>query len=265
MNKYIIIYILILCSCRSSPIEIEDEVYDIIVVAGQSNTFSGKWYDEFLDSSNIKIKQLGRIDSNNLEIIEAKVPLEHHTIRQNRIGFGLFFAKEYLKHNQTKKIIIVPCGHGNTGFVNNRWNKGDDLYLDLIMRVNYILNKFPGSNLEVILWHQGEHDANNNNLDYEYLLDKFINDLRVDLQDIHTPFILGGMVPYWVEQNNNREFFQNIISETPNRVLNTGYANPLLPFVIDKINNNQEIVHFDAVGQREMGRRYFNKYLELTE
>ena len=165
----------------------------------------------------------------------------------------------------TKKILIIPCGHGSTGFINNRWNKGDDLYNDLVMRVNYIFNEFPRSNLKVILWHQGEHDAINNNLNYEYSLDKFINDLRTDLSDNSIPFILGGMVPYWVDKQSNRINFQNIISETPFRIDNTAYANPLLPFVIDKTNNNHDTVHFDAVGQREMGRRYFNKYLKLTE
>tara|TARA_B110000305_G_scaffold224925_1_gene270959 strand:- start:544 stop:1338 length:795 start_codon:yes stop_codon:yes gene_type:complete len=264
MNKYIIVLFFIFYSCNKSEILI-DEGYDIIVIAGQSNTLSGEWYDEVIDSSLFQIKQLGRIDSNNLKIIVANEPLENHTVRQNKIGFGLVFAKEYLKHNLTKKILIIPCGHGSTGFINNRWNKGDDLYNDLVMRVNYIFNEFPRSNLKVILWHQGEHDAINNNLNYEYSLDKFINDLRTDLSDNSIPFILGGMVPYWVDKQSNRINFQNIISETPFRIDNTAYANPLLPFKIDKTINNHDTVHFNSIGQREMGRRYFKEYLNLIQ
>ena len=264
MNKYIIVLFFIFYSCNKSEILI-DEGYDIIVIAGQSNTLSVEWYDEVIDSSLFQIKQLGRIDSNNLKIIVANEPLENHTVRQNKIGFGLVFAKEYLKHNLTKKILIIPCGHGSTGFINNRWNKGDDLYNDLVMRVNYIFNEFPRSNLKVILWHQGEHDAINNNLNYEYSLDKFINDLRTDLSDNSIPFILGGMVPYWVDKQSNRINFQNIISETPFRIDNTAYANPLLPFKIDKTINNHDTVHFNSIGQREMGRRYFKEYLNLIQ
>ena len=118
MNKYIIVLFFIFYSCNKSEILI-DEGYDIIVIAGQSNTLSGEWYDEVIDSSLFQIKQLGRIDSNNLKIIVANEPLENHTVRQNKIGFGLVFAKEYLKHNLTKKILIIPCGHGSTGFINN--------------------------------------------------------------------------------------------------------------------------------------------------
>jgi len=265
MNKYLILLVFIIFSCNKSAIQIEEENYDIIVIAGQSNTLSGEWYDSVLDSSIFEIKQLARVDSNNLKIIVAKEPLDNHTIRQNKIGFGLVFAKEYLKHNLTKKILIIPCGHGSTGFINNRWNKGDDLYSDLVMRINYILDEFPRSNLKVILWHQGEHDAINNNLNYEYLLDKFINDLRIDLSSNSIPFILGGMVPYWVEQQSNRINFQNIISETPYRIDNTAYADPLFPFLIDKLDNNYDTVHYDGAGQREMGMRYFNEYLKLSE
>ena len=97
MNKYIIVLFFIFYSCNKSEILI-DEGYDIIVIAGQSNTLSGEWYDEVIDSSLFQIKQLGRIDSNNLKIIVANEPLENHTVRQNKIGFGLVFAKEYLKH-----------------------------------------------------------------------------------------------------------------------------------------------------------------------
>ena len=39
-----------------------------------------------------------------------------------------------------------------------------------------------------------------------------------------------------------------------------GYANPELPFRIEKQDNFFDVVHYDAEGQRKKSKRYFNEY-----
>ena len=93
-------------------------------------------------------------------------------------------------------------------------------------------------------------------------LDSMIVNFRTDLEMDNTeiPFILGGMVPYWVDQDPQRIITNNIIENTPNRISNTAYANPRIPFLIEKENNDDIPVHYDAAGLRELGRRYFTEY-----
>jgi hypothetical protein len=76
-------------------------------------------------------------------------------------------------------------------------------------------------------------------------------------------FILGGMVPYWVAQSSAAGVLQSIIANTPNRVMNTGYASPYYPFEIHKENDEFIAVHYNAKGQRTLGQRYFNVFDSL--
>lgn len=258
---------MVLLSCNSSTSTSTSESvksYNIILVIGQSNTHYGPGLDTAIDVPLDKIKQLGRFGDDAMKIIDAIEPLQHHSMKTDKIGFGLTYAKllhEYL--DDSKKLIIVPCGAGGTGFQTNNWNKGDDLYIDAVERVQYLLSKKPQNKLVSILWHQGESDVANPN--YQEDLDRFIVNIRSDLEAESVPFILGGMVPYWVSQSGSRGNQQMIISNTPDRHDNVGYANPEVPFVIQKNDNTDDAVHFDAAGQRELANRYFQEFVKIVE
>ena len=202
---------LILCSCglKSDPNNY------IILVIGQSNTHAGIGFDVELDKPVKGIKQLGRFGTDNMKIIEAVEPIQHHTKNKTKIGFSFTFAK-LLKNqlNSDSNIILIPCGFGGTGFKDNRWNKGDDLYNDAIKRVKSTVKNYPDSKLITILWHQGEKDIGSNS--YQTDLDNFIINLRNDLDANDVPFIVGGMVPFWVDQvftkeKNNRILYQTLL------------------------------------------------------
>ena len=82
--------------------------FNVILIAGQSNTHAGIGFNSNLDSPVSEIKQLGRFGEDNMRLIEAKEPLQHHTAENNKIGFGLTYAKllfEYL--NEDKKIYMT--------------------------------------------------------------------------------------------------------------------------------------------------------------
>ncbi|MBU6157429.1 MAG: hypothetical protein KGP35_00225 [Bacteroidetes bacterium] len=78
-------------------------------------------------------------------------------------------------------------------------------------------------------------------------------------------FILEGLAPYWVSQRNDWKITDFVIQETPARVARTGYASAREPFVMSKPDNTVDAVHFEAAGQRELGRRHFNVYRVLKK
>lgn len=258
----LLLLILFICTC-SCQLEVEDNdtAYDIIIIAGQSNTNQGLGLNSEIDVPDDNIFQLGRYSLYNHVIIPANEPLQHHTSDTQKIGFGLTFAKLYNQNlNPTKKpILIIPCGYGGSSLKED-WVFNGNLYRDMIERVNFIKNKYPNSNIKTFLWHQGEADVYTQN--YSALLDEFILKTRTDLNSNH-PFILGGMVPYWVQQDTDRVKQQNIIKDTPNRISNTAYADPEEPFIISKEDDTIDMIHYDAKGQRELGKRYFTAYQQL--
>ena len=98
---------------------------------------------------------------NNLKVIHASEPLEHHERIDNNIGFALSFCKWYVKEflAADRNVLIIPCGQGGSGLGDHRWNKGDDLYSDAVARISHVLTTYSGSDLKAILWHQGEDDV----------------------------------------------------------------------------------------------------------
>jgi hypothetical protein len=266
--KVQLICLVLLCAnaCKKkNPEELKDQ-YDIFLVAGQSNTLNGIGIIPGIDSSSGGVFQLGRHGDKDFQVIEAIEPLDHWHKRPGRIGFALTFAKLYKEQSlkNGRKVLLIACGMGSTGFITNEWNKGGYLYDDAIKRVNWVIDHFPGSEFKAVLWHQGEHDVNNNL--YQEQLDKMITDMRSDIKDWKAPqvFIAGGMVPFWVASDPMRIRSQGIIKSISERLPNAGFSDPYLPFLIEKPNNAYDDVHYDANGQRELGRRYFSQYLQLS-
>jgi hypothetical protein len=257
--------LLVVASCRKDFPDHSEIGYDVILVAGQSNTHWGWGFDAQLDKSDERIFQLGRFKENDFRVIAAEEPLDHHTKKKNRIGFALPFAKLYANAflEDDRAVIIIPCGRAGSGFKNNRWNKGDYCYEDAVERTQFVLNNFRNSKLIAVLWQQGEDDISN--LNYQQNLDQFIADMRSDLGAPEVPFILGGMVPFWVEQDSLRMQTQQIIQSTKLRLENIGYADPSAPLIISKVADSLDVLHYSAEGLRELGMRYFAAYLELRK
>lgn len=243
------------------------EGYDVILVAGQSNTHYGYPLDVQLDTVHAKVYAIHRQSGMDYRIDKAKPALDFWTKSTDRNSFSITFSNLYatqILKNSNRKVLIIPAGYSGSSIAN--WKKGGNLYTDAIERVNYVLDNIHGSRVVAILWHHGE--ANVGWAPYQETLDTMIADMRSDIhqQNIQeVPFILGGMVPYWVSRNASREVQQAIIKDTPNRVNNTRYADPAFPTVIDKPNNAFDEIHFDAAGQREMGKRYYNAFVEFKE
>ncbi|TWI81412.1 protein of unknown function (DUF303) [Lacibacter cauensis] len=264
--------ILLVAGCQRTENSLENNpviAYDIFPVIGQSNAYNGFGLDYEIDVTDPRIQQLGRFDSNNYKIIAARDPLEHHTLANGRNGFAMTFALKYLQYywEGNRQVLLIPGAKDGSSFRNREWNKGDTLYNDIVRRIKYVLEKYPGSKVRAFLWHQGESDVYWGR-DYAGMLDRMIVNMRRDVAGStgdSIPFILGGLVSYWVSQRNDRKITDSVISETPERVSRTGYASAREPFIITKPDNTVDDIHFNAAGQRELGRRYFNVYRALKK
>jgi hypothetical protein len=262
----LILFIFTVCSKKTQePILLQ---YDIFLVAGQSNTHNGLGYDPNIDASDERIFQLGRFSPLDYQILLAVEPLQHSTRKNNHIGFSLTFAKLYAERLRARdrQVLLVPCGSDGSSFRKGDWNRGNPLFNDAIDRINYCIEKFPGSRLKGILWHQGESDVGLG-VAYKNALDGMIVSMRKNIKQSGNdsiPFIAGGLVPYWVNNTSNgSRVIDSIIRNLPNRLPFTGFADPLLPFVIRKQDDAFDPIHFDAPGQRELGKRYFSEYLKF--
>jgi hypothetical protein len=251
---------------KKTPINANDVSYDVILVAGQSNTHYGYQLNKAIDTVSSRVYALNRFDGLDYRIAPAKPALDFWTRANDRVGFVTNFSNLYVNDilkNSKRRVLIIPCGYSGSSIT--YWTKNQNLYNDAIKRVNYVLQNVPGSKLVAILWHQGEANVGWN--DYQKTLDKMIADMRSDIDQKNiqeVPFILGGMVPYWVNLASNRRTQQEIIKTTPSRVQNTGFADSEFPTIISKPNNNFDDIHFDAAGQREMGVRYYKEFLKMT-
>lgn len=274
-----LIFLLILISCNKekeplfdqTPVQIEScDNYDVFLIVGQSNTNTGLGLDRSIDTSCTRIDQLGRYDIDNFKVIRAFEPLQSHDIFTDRIGFSLSFANHYVKNNllgQGRKVMLIHCGKGGTGFARHNWNPGDELYADAIKRINSVLTSGDNNILKAILWHQGENDVAMPN--YQKKLDNMINQMRKDIvkNQTNTPFILGGMSPAWIWMDSTRRgYHQNLIANTVKRVPYCGFADSYKPFPLIPLPENlPDGIHFDAGNQRELGKRYFNEYLKCVD
>ncbi len=259
---------LLLAACIKQKPEGPLKGYDIFLIAGQSNAFNGRYLDLSLDKHDLRILQLGRAGTADYRLLLAIEPLQHHSVTDSAIGFALPFAKLYADTylEKGRKVLLIPCAENGSGFINGRWNRGNPLYEDAVDRVNYCLRTFPGSNIKGILWHQGEADVSFGPA-YHRALDGMIQSMRNEISipsgRDSIPFITGGLVPYWVENYPRFAIIDSVLRDLPNRITQTGYASPYIPFIIKKANDLADPIHFDAKGQRELGIRYFNEYQKL--
>ena len=237
--------------------------YDVVLLAGQSNMVGfGLGFDAAIDAQpDPRIEQLA-LDSKR--IVAAVEPLQHPG-SVNRVGLGMSFARAYLQTLPSpRKLLLVPSAVGDTGFLERRWNPGDDLFESAVKRMNAALAQDAGNCVAALLWHQGEADAEQNATSVQYAahLDRMIQGFRSRIANAaQAPFVLGQFVPDWTPGPKvSQRAVGAAISETPNRVALTA--------VVSSAGLSSNIragdrIHFDAAGQRELGRRYFDALSKL--
>lgn len=232
-----------------------NEKLDIIVVAGQSNAEGcGRGYEEMKYRQNPLILSLDKKKG-------LKIANENNIGRVYRSWFGLTFGEEYIKQGLLKKdrkLLLLNVAVGGTGFSDNRWGLTEDLYLNMINRVNTFQKLNVENSVKCILWHQGESDALNNMSEEKYYekLTTLIVNARKQIDLLKLPFIAGDMVPEW----KVTEPMSFVIERATRRVVKDTPDCYYVESSELEGNSKPDIIHFNRKSNIELGKRYFESF-----
>lgn len=174
------------------------------------------------------------------------------------ISLAVSFADEYSKKFDVDAGLI-PCAEGGTSL--DDWSVGGQLYGNAVFQT---LLARRASEVKGLLWHQGENDSDNETAaqTYAFRFVKMITALRKECALEDAPVIMGELGSFLAElpAQQCRYFplvnkaLAEIAASTPGFALANAAG----------LTSNGDNLHFDAKSLREFGRRYFQKYLEIS-
>lgn len=235
-----------------------DYSYDIILVAGQSNAEGyGRGDEDFKFVPHDPI--YGYTEKKGIHLACDK----KYGRRRTSASFCLYFGEEYVKAGLLKpgrKLMLLNTAVGGTGFSDHRWGIGEDLFERMIRLAREVIALNPENEIKAFLWHQGETDVygKTGGAPYAKLLGTLISETQSRLDIAHVPFIAGNMVPGWMQLNPGAYE----IAESARKLMESlplgGYAES------DGLvaNSAEDNIHFSRKSCVELGRRYFQVYLE---
>ncbi len=178
------------------------------------------------------------------------------------VGPGLAFAEVLAEQDKTAAIGIVPCAVGGSSI--KLWQKGAKLYDDALRRAKLALQTTAPvkARLRGILWLQGEANANAQELPlHAERLRAMIEAFRTDLAQPDLPFIactIGEMQPE--PRLSDLKAMNDIQLALPRNVPHTACVDAR-----DLKTHIGDNVHFDTAAQNEIGKRFADKFLQMTQ
>lgn len=233
-----------------------------IIIAGQSNTLWGEGNAIIPDFTGKNLYQLGRSTENFQLMPLTFYGTYSHNRKMDGGSFGSLFLYHYYNKlkldfpNREVQLVLIPCGAGSSGwslnqYSYNSWRTDGDRFTDIISRIKWA--KGNGYQIDAFLWHQGETDTRDATNNYRDILKNFIQSMRDYIGNQQLPFILGQMSQAWVNTDPSYQAYQNIISSIPNEIPYTAITSTTGLGL-----NTNELNHFNAQAQVELGLRYFN-------
>ena len=251
-----------------TPVEPPDDPYLIVPVLGQSNAV-GMGFGLDLDGPDRPhpgVHQWAMCGPSKGTAILAVDPLLHE-IPAGGVGFGTTFGK-HLADETGRAVLLIPGARGDTSFTPKNgwtWDPADtrtrrNLYRNAVAAIDAALDRYPGSRVAAILWHQGETDVPLMPAPvYQTKLDSVIDDLR-SRYGADLPFLVGQMVAEEMElSGKNYAPIDAVHADTPNRRPRTAF----IPGARTSINGGTDR-HYNAAGQREMGRTMWLAYRTIA-
>lgn len=172
------------------------------------------------------------------------------------VGLAASFADDLQKHLDAP-VGLIPCADGGTRI--SQWMPGEVLFDHAVMMTELALRT---SKLGGIIWHQGESDCVHGDIErYSRDLITMLTALRRRLNAEHLPLVLGEL-----SLKTDRE--RHHLGDWPEKV------NAALPDIVRALPNSalvsadglciqEDGIHFDARSLREMGHRYFEKFISI--
>ncbi|MGX9790278.1 sialate O-acetylesterase [Mycobacterium sp. MMS18-G62] len=249
------------------PVQRPEQPYLIVPILGQSNAYGmGVGLDPAgLDRQHPLVHQWAMSGPSKGTAVAGVDPL-FHEVPGKGVGFGVTFAKQ-LADETGRAVLLIPGARGDTAFSPKNgytWDVDDtttrtNLYRRAISATDAAISQYPGSTVAVVLWHQGESDVPLMAASvYQRKLDRLIDDVRVRYgHDL--PFLLGQMVPEeMAESHKDYSAIDAVHVDTPNRRPRTAFIDGPVGYI-----NGGEDRHYNAAGQRELGRRMWSAYREM--
>ncbi len=228
----------------------------VFILAGQSN-MAGRGLVEAIDTISspriLTINQQGKL-------IIAKEPLHFYEPNRTGLDCGLSFGKELLKHIPTRfTIVLIPAAVGGTKV--NQWIN-DSTHRTVQLRTNFKekieLAKQYGT-LAGILWHQGESDANEQNIPtYKTDLIRLFSLFRNIADRPQLPIIMGEL-GYFEPNSINKQKINDQLKEVAEQ-------HNLISLVSSKgLTCMADNEHFDTKSVRILGKRYAAAFLQMKQ
>lgn len=232
----------------------EKENVWVFVMAGQSN-MAGRGKVEPQDT--VPHPRILSINKNG-DLILAKSPLHFYEPDMAGLDCGLSLGNELLKHVPDHiSILMLPTAVGGSAI--SQWIN-DSTFRNVTLLSNFKekveIGKKYGT-IKGILWHQGETDASSTETIqiYDQQLDKLFTLFRAEVENMELPIILGELGSF----SKNDANWQSI-----NQKIQTYHERDPHSYLIktSDLFHKGDYVHFDAEGQRKMGKRFAESFMQ---
>jgi len=257
-----------------TPVSPPQQPYLVVPILGQSNAQGmGRGLDlAGADRPHPQVHQWAMCGPSQGSVVLAVDPLLHH-VPSKGVGFGVTFGKA-LAESTGRPVLLIPAARGDTSFTPKNgysWDLADtttrvNLYRRATDAIDAALAAHPGSTVAALLWHQGETDVPLMSAElYQRKLDATIDDLR-SRYGANVPFLLGQMVPEEMETSHKDYTGVDAVhADTPNRRPRVGFVPGPRGCINGGLINGAMDTHYNAEGQRALGRAMWETYCGVTE
>lgn len=226
----------------------------VFILAGQSN-MAGR--GQVMPEDTLIDARVWTINSNN-QVILAKEPMHWYEPNLRGLDCGLSFAKKYIKSLPADEyVLIIPTavgGSNTTQWLSDANHRGVNLLSNFKQKA--ALAKSLGT-IEAILWHQGEGDANENAAPgYVDRIVQLFQDFRNTIGNDQLPILLGELGNF----GSGKDEWMQLINQKIHEL------EAIIPGIsviyTGDLKDKGDKLHFDSHGQRTMGIRFAEAYLQ---
>ena len=235
--------------------QVEGEIRSFLLI-GQSN-MAGR--GEFADVAPIENKQCYMLRMGRWQKMSEPINVDRYIFNgrfHSGVGLGASFA-DGVANAFDWRVGLIPCADGGTSI--SQWAQGEILFDHAVMMTKLACRT---SRLAGILWHQGESDCGSDEsvAAYKERFITMITALRRELGAEELPLLIGELsekigAEWKVGDRPKRmnAIFHEIARVLPHTAVVPSAGLGLKP----------DGLHFDAVAQREFGKRYFEAFAAL--
>ncbi len=229
----------------------------VFILAGQSN-MAGRGKVEPIDTiPDYRIFTINKKE----ELILAKEPLHFYEPTMTGLDCGLSFGKELIKYKPDRiSVLIIPTAVGGSSI--SQWIN-DSTFRNVTLMTNFKEKIKVGQKygtIKGVLWLQGENDAITQATIkiYNNQLQKLFTRFREEINNSELPILIGQLGSFsktddkWQAINHKIEEY---IKTDPNSYL----------IKTNDLKDKGDRVHFNSESQREIGKRFAERFIKIQE